>query len=102
MGKITRTISSILKNIAKFLIRVYQKTLSLDHSFWGKRLGIRACIYHPSCSEYTYQAIDRFGLIRGSIMGAFRIARCTPFNKPGLDPVPEKFTVRRREVNEES
>jgi putative membrane protein insertion efficiency factor len=91
-------ILNLPKNIGKVLIRLYQKTLSLDHSFWGKKLPYRICMYHPSCSEYTYQAVDRFGLIKGSIMGFFRIMRCNGFSDPGDDPVPEKFSIRRNKV----
>jgi len=93
-----KTILNIPKNTGKGLIRIYQKTLSLDHAFWAKNLNYRVCIYHPSCSEYTYEAIDKFGLIRGSIMGFFRILRCSPFGTPGNDPVPEKFSIRRNVV----
>mgnify|MGYP002866702493 FL=1 len=82
---------NIPKNIEKVLIRIYQKTLSFDHSFWAPYLagGYRVCIYTPSCSEYTYQAVDRFGVIKGSWMGFKRILRCNPFSKGGYDPVPE-------------
>lgn len=89
-------ILNIPKNIGKFLIRNYQFLFSFDHSFWHKWAGgYRVCIHEPSCSEYTYQAIDRFGLVRGSIMGFFRILRCNPLAKGGFDPVPEKFSIVR-------
>ena len=94
--RMMRFILSIQKNIGKFLIRVYQKLFSFDHSFWSKWVGVKVCIYEPSCSEYTYQAIDKFGLVRGGIMGFFRILRCNPFNEGGTDPLPEKFTIKKR------
>jgi putative membrane protein insertion efficiency factor len=62
------------------LIRVYQHTLS--HVFAG------SCRFYPSCSQYTYQAVERYGWLRGSWLGARRIARCHPFTRGGYDPVP--------------
>ena len=77
----------IIKKIALLLIKIYQLTLSLDHSPVWKHLGIRACIYHPSCSQYTYNAIEKYGVIKGSFMGGKRILRCNPFAQGGYDPV---------------
>jgi len=77
-----------MRFIAKALIRVYQKLFSFDHSFWARPEVYRVCIHQPSCSEYTYQAIDKYGVIKGSWMGARRISRCHPFAKGGYDPVP--------------
>lgn len=84
----------VSKSSGKFLIRIYQKTLSLDHSPVLKHLGVRSCIHYPSCSQYTYEAIDKHGLVPGSVMGASRIIRCNPIVKGGYDPVPEHFTLK--------
>lgn len=46
-----------------------------------------ACRYHPSCSEYMRQAIEKYGPVRGVWMGVKRLARCHPFHAGGLDPV---------------
>lgn len=71
------------KAIGKGLIVVYKKTLS---PFIGKD-----CIYTPTCSMYTLDAIMRYGLIIGCFKGFCRILRCNPFAKGGFDPVKENL-----------
>ncbi len=77
-----------MKFLAKLVIRIYQKLLSFDHSFWAQPEKYRVCIYHPSCSEYAYQAIDKYGIFKGTILGIKRISRCHPMARGGYDPVP--------------
>jgi hypothetical protein len=48
------------------------------------------CLYLPTCSEYAYIALSRFGAIRGSWLALRRLARCHPWGNGGLDPVPER------------
>lgn len=77
----------MLKKLALKSIRFYQKYLSLDQSIFLGKAGLKVCRFEPYCSEYTYQAIDKYGLIKGSILGCWRILRCNPFSKGGYDPV---------------
>lgn len=73
-----------------FLIKFYQKTLSPDHGLPARFFPFGYCRFHPTCSEYTYQAIKLRGLFLGSILGLWRVLRCNPFSKGGVDEVPKK------------
>jgi len=79
-----------MKQIALFLIKAYQKTISPDQGWISRFVHIHFCRFHPSCSQYTYEAIERFGVIRGIWLGSKRILRCHPWNDGGYDPVPKK------------
>lgn len=67
------------RRIGIFLIRMYQRTT---------RWMPPTCRFTPSCSNYTLEAVDKYGLLKGSWMGLKRIARCNPFHPGGHDPVP--------------
>lgn len=69
-----------MKAVALFLIRAYQLTLS-------PLLGSR-CRYYPTCSAYAREAIERYGVLRGTSLGVRRLFRCHPFHAGGVDPVP--------------
>ena len=71
-----------MKNILIFLIKFYQKKISPCIGALGHH-----CKYYPSCSEYTKQAIEKYGSLKGTVMGIFRLFRCNPFSKGGYDPV---------------
>lgn len=64
--------------LAILMIRFYQKAISP----W---LGAN-CRFHPTCSQYTLEAIEKYGPIRGIFKGAYRILRCNPWNRGGYDP----------------
>ena len=80
----------IASSAALGLIKAYQ---------YGIRpmLGQR-CRFFPSCSEYTAEAIGEYGVIRGSTMGALRLAKCHPWHEGGYDPVPANTSAAARSV----
>jgi len=69
-----------MRRICLALIRLYQ-------CFLSPLLGPR-CRFHPSCSQYAFEAIERHGILRGGGLAARRLARCHPLNPGGYDPVP--------------
>jgi uncharacterized protein len=84
--------SSLAVRIA---FRVYQSVVSpVLHAFSPSQ-----CLYLPTCSEYAYIAMVRFGPVRGSWLALRRFARCHPFAKGGLDPVPERNPERANSVS---
>ncbi|WP_083921153.1 membrane protein insertion efficiency factor YidD [Hahella ganghwensis] len=54
------------------------------------------CRFYPSCSHYTFEAISRYGAIKGSYLGVRRLLRCHPWSTGGIDPVPECSHSRHR------
>lgn len=90
MGSLTKFFDAVwTKGVGKLLayvliapIKVYQWTIS-------PLLG-DVCRYHPSCSKYAVGALKVHGPFKGLILTAYRLVRCTPFTRGGLDPVPER------------
>jgi len=70
-----------MRSVLKFLIRAYQLTIS-------PMLG-PCCRFHPTCSHYGMEAIEKHGALRGSWLTLKRIGRCHPFHEGGFDPVPK-------------
>ena len=72
----------MIKQFILFLIKIFQKISALTPP---------RCRFYPTCSEYTKQAIIRFGVFKGGILGIKRIVKCHPLNEGGYDPVPDKI-----------
>ena len=77
MNKKLNYILNIPKRIEIAIINFYQKHISIYTP--------RTCRYYPTCSEYTKQAVDKYGIIKGSVLGIIRILKCNPFSKGGVD-----------------
>jgi len=86
--KIFKFFSIQIRAIVLLVIKLYQRTLSFDHGFLAKIFPFWGCRYYPTCSEYTYQAIAKYGVFKGSWLGLKRVIRCNPLSKGGHDPVP--------------
>lgn len=71
-----------MKRICIYLIDWYQKNISM--SLENKNIK---CKFYPTCSEYTKQAITKYGVIKGCKLGIVRILKCNPFSKGGYDPL---------------
>jgi uncharacterized protein len=69
-------------------IRLYQKVISPAIP--------RRCKYEPTCSRYAVQAIERYGILRGLILGGWRLLRCNPWSHGGFDPVEAQQVFRNR------
>ncbi|MEK7648128.1 MAG: membrane protein insertion efficiency factor YidD [Patescibacteria group bacterium] len=82
---ITRVIWHIPRRLAQLLIRLYQRTLSPDHSWLRAKYPHGYCKFTPSCSQYGYEAYGKYGFVRGSVKTAWRIVRCNPWSAGGVD-----------------
>ena len=81
----------MLKKIIISWVKLYQKILSPDHSFWAKSMNKPPyCKHIPSCSEYMIEAVEKKWAFFWTAKGIARIARCMPWNKGGYDPVDKK------------
>ncbi|MEK7096791.1 MAG: membrane protein insertion efficiency factor YidD [Patescibacteria group bacterium] len=77
-----------MKIVILKLIRFYQRT-ELFRGALAKQLFLSesACHFTPTCSDYTYEAVEKYGAIKGLFIGLKRIIRCHPWNKGGFDPL---------------
>ncbi|MBT3412617.1 MAG: membrane protein insertion efficiency factor YidD [Candidatus Jacksonbacteria bacterium] len=74
-----------MRKLILLAIRLYQKTLSLDHGPLRFYVPNGQCKFHPTCSEYTYKAVEKYGIVRGLHKGSRRILRCHPWSDGGVD-----------------
>lgn len=81
--------SQVLKKIIIGAINLYQRTLSPDHGFFKARHPHGFCRYYPSCSEYTKQAVTKFGPLEGLWVGFKRVLRCNPWAEPSVDVIEQ-------------
>jgi putative membrane protein insertion efficiency factor len=68
-----------MRHVLIYLIKLYQKFIS--------PMFQPSCRFYPTCSEYAVQAIIKYGAFKGGVKATWRILRCNPFNKGGIDPV---------------
>jgi putative membrane protein insertion efficiency factor len=80
---------SALERVVLAPLRVYQRVISPALP--------RRCKYHPTCSAYAVQAIQGFGILRGSVLAGWRLLRCNPWSHGGYDPVSAQTLFRRPE-----
>ena len=70
-----------MKQLMIQLIKIYRKYIS-------PLKGRPTCIYYPTCSQYAIEALEKYGVVKGTYLAVKRILRCHPFHKGGYDPVP--------------
>lgn len=75
--KILKKSAIFLKKLEISLIEFYQKHITVYTP--------KTCKFYPTCSEYTKQAVEKYGILKGNMLGIFRILRCNPFCKGGVD-----------------
>lgn len=78
MGNLLKK-ENLAQKIILGLIKIYQKF---------SKLTPPTCRFYPTCSAYTYEAIQKYGVIKGGFLGVKRILKCHPYHKGGYDPVP--------------
>lgn len=71
-----------MRKVVIFLIKLYKKYISKMFHFFGFD-----CKFYPTCSDYTMQAVEKYGTIKGIFLGIKRILKCNPFSKGGYDPL---------------
>ena len=76
-----------MKKILLWLITFYRKNISPTKP--------PCCRFYPTCSSYAYEAVSRYGAVKGSYLAIRRLLRCHPLHKGGFDPVPDNFGKKK-------
>ncbi len=79
-------------SLSGFVRKVYTFPIILYKKYISPCMPPR-CRYYPSCSAYALEAVKKHGIIKGTVLGAWRIIRCNPFSRGGVDHVPDKFDL---------
>ncbi|HOX61069.1 MAG TPA: membrane protein insertion efficiency factor YidD [Candidatus Magasanikbacteria bacterium] len=85
MNKILKNIWHAPRRVVVFLIWIYQRTISPDHGMFRDRFPHGYCKFYPTCSEYGRLVIEKRGVVVGGILALWRILRCNPFGRGGVD-----------------
>lgn len=88
-----RKIKKFFKVILRVPVVIEIKMIKFYQNNISRSFGHR-CIFYPSCSEYTLQAVDKYGIIKGNILGIRRILKCNPFSRGGVDYLKWKGEFR--------
>ncbi|MFB6225868.1 MAG: membrane protein insertion efficiency factor YidD [Candidatus Paceibacteria bacterium] len=88
MKKIIKKIVILPRKIILFVLHLYQKIFSPDHSFWSDKFYPHGyCKFYPTCSEYCKKSIKKKGVIKGGLSCIWRVMRCNPWSDGGVDNV---------------
>lgn len=70
-----------MKSVILFLIKIYQKTISPDHGYFPVLWVLGQCRHEPTCSQYTYQSIEKYGILKGIWLGLKQLFNCHPWGR---------------------
>lgn len=82
------------RRVLIFLVELYRT--------WISPMRLPTCRFEPTCSTYAVEALEKRGLIYGSLLTIWRLLKCGPWHKPGYDPVPERRPRRSDRTTETS
>lgn len=81
--------ANMTRRIVIATLHLYQRTLSPDHGWFRSRHPYGYCRFWPTCSQYAIETVERHGVVSGSMKAFWRLLRCNPFSRGGIDPVQE-------------